>query len=154
MVINSDDIVGNAMTLARKYHAGQKRFDGSAYVNHPIRVYELLKKWGIENEFILAASLLHDTKEDTEITDQEIIDKCGIPVLNLIKTLTFDKNDDYLQRCDDMPLMAKIIKLADIIDNITDLAGYRGYPYRMLEKKMLALYLLAPSVAEYFGDRK
>lgn len=141
----------NAIALASKYHFNQKRFGGKPYIFHPLRVYDVLKKWNITDEKILCAALLHDTKEDTKITDEEIIKTCGHDVLYLVNELTFKKTDDYLKKCKSLSNEAKLIKLADIIDNITDLDGYRGNPYKMLEKKILAIHMLTSDVAQYFN---
>lgn len=46
------------------YHAGQKRIDGSPYVEHPFAVAMNLLRWGVADQDIIVAAILHDSVED------------------------------------------------------------------------------------------
>lgn len=129
-------MIKNALALAFKHHAGQKRkYSGVEYVQHVIRVgMEVLQR--TNDHVIAAAALLHDTKEDTAITDQEFLDLGvgGEKVLKIVNDLTNPSRNhkdkprrirkeidrDHLKRCSDE---VKMIKLIDRMDNLNDMHG-------------------------------
>lgn len=86
-----DSLVGQALALAEQAHHGVMRDSGEPYINHPIKVAETVKEWGLDEESI-AAALLHDTVEDTGITLKDIEKKFGAEVALLVNGLT--KLDD------------------------------------------------------------
>lgn len=53
-----------ALALARILHDGQYRKGGSPYIIHPLEVCSTLISLGIDDDNLLAASLLHDVVED------------------------------------------------------------------------------------------
>ena len=53
-----------ALATARKLHNGQYRKDGVPYIIHPIKVCSTLISYGIDDDEVLAAALLHDVLED------------------------------------------------------------------------------------------
>ena len=62
------ELVGEALEMAREAHAGQIRngSGGMPYIDHPVAVAELLAEHGFGDE-VLAAALLHDVVEESEI---------------------------------------------------------------------------------------
>lgn len=86
-----DSLVGQALALAEQAHQGVMRESGEPYINHPIKVAETIKEWGLDEESIVAA-LLHDTVEDTGVTLKDIEKKFGAEVALLVNGLT--KLDD------------------------------------------------------------
>jgi GTP pyrophosphokinase len=86
-----DSLVGQALALAEQAHHGVMRESGEPYINHPLKVAETVKEWGLDEESI-AAALLHDTVEDTGITLKDIEKKFGAEVTLLVNGLT--KLDD------------------------------------------------------------
>jgi GTP pyrophosphokinase len=86
-----DSLVGQALALAEQAHQGVMRDSGEPYINHPIKVAETVKEWGLDEESI-AAALLHDTVEDTGTTLKNIEKKFGAEVALLVNGLT--KLDD------------------------------------------------------------
>lgn len=68
------------------------------YVEHPIRVAGLLDEEGYRDETI-AAALLHDVVEDSEVTLEEIRREFGDEVAGLVGALTDDESiDSYRER--------------------------------------------------------
>lgn len=61
------DLVTRAFNFAKKAHEGQKRASGDPYIIHPFNTALILAEFQADAETI-AAGLLHDTVEDTEIT--------------------------------------------------------------------------------------
>lgn len=76
-----------ALELAARYHQGQKRIGGEDYINHPMEVTDLLFHYQYRGKYVFAA-LCHDLLEDTEVTEQEILDTCGRFTLEAVKLLT------------------------------------------------------------------
>src|SRR5262249_19544865 len=84
-------------------HAGQIRngSGGMAYVEHPKAVAELLAEHGY-GEQILAAALLHDVIEDSEITVEELEGLFGREVAQMVETLSDDESiESYRERKDE-----------------------------------------------------
>lgn len=98
--IERSDLVRDALETARRAHAGQLRrgSDGRPFIEHPIAVAELLtaRRYGDET---LAAALLHDVVENSEIEASEVRERFGETVGNLVEALTEDKTiPDYEER--------------------------------------------------------
>jgi len=113
------------ITLAILYsvwkHRGQKRkITGYPYVVHPLRVGYALWRQKQPLEVVLAG-ILHDTLEDTNATDKELLRLFGAEVLHLVSFVS--KNRPlYIptSRAEIMPKKVLAIKLADVKDNLRD----------------------------------
>lgn len=112
-------------------HEGQiRRFTLCPYYVHPIRVASLVYKYKESHKIdeLVIASLLHDTREDTDITEQEIEEMFGTLVLSLVQELTTNKEEcekigkaNYLaNKMINMSSWALVIKLCDRLDNVSD----------------------------------
>ena len=121
-----------AMFAAEKHRdCRRKDADATPYINHPIAVANLLASVGeIDDIEILQAALLHDTVEDTPTEPQEIQEKFGCAVRDLVMEVTDDKDLEKLERkriqVEKAPTLsprAKVIKIADKIANLNDLAS-------------------------------
>lgn len=140
------------MALAKKGHAGQKRSNGSDYINHPISVRNRLIDYGIKNKDVLNAALCHDLLEDTSITEEEIKLVAGESVLEAVKQLTnmdppgkkrdfATKTKDMLEHAKHYGDIAKMVKIADRYDNLAD-AIWEWEPYRVKRYAQAGLSLL------------
>lgn len=67
----NEALVVHAYDVAQRTHAGQFRLSGDPFITHPIAVALILAEYGLDPE-TLAAALLHDTVEDTDLTLQEV----------------------------------------------------------------------------------
>lgn len=93
-------LVKGALETARRAHSGQLRrgSDGRPYIDHPLAVAELLLDHGFGDE-VLAAALLHDVVEKSEIEIGEIREGFGEHVAVLVEALTEDETiADYVER--------------------------------------------------------
>ncbi|HEY0391931.1 MAG TPA: HD domain-containing protein [Solirubrobacterales bacterium] len=93
-------MVRNALETARQAHAGQLRrgSDGHPYIDHPVAVAEILLKHRHRDE-VLAAALLHDVVEKSDIGIEEVRERFGDAVGDLVEALTEDESiDDYEER--------------------------------------------------------
>jgi len=109
--------------IAKNAHAGQTRRDGvTAYFTHPARVAEELRKNGFSEEY-RAVAYLHDVIEDTGVT-AEHLDELGVvrSVIDSVLAMTKragESYDYYLTRVV-QDEMARIVKIFDIKDNLSD----------------------------------
>jgi len=63
-------LLDRAYRLARSAHAGQRRRHGTPYIEHPVEVARIAHdRFGVSDGVVLAAALLHDVLEDTDVTD-------------------------------------------------------------------------------------
>jgi len=93
-------LVGEAFELARTAHAGQVRngSGGRPYIEHPLAVAEQLA--GLDcADAVLAAALLHDVVEESEIEVDEIQARFGPEVARLVAALTdAEEIESYVRR--------------------------------------------------------
>lgn len=126
-------LVLKAVQFAADRHRNQRRKDaeGLPYVNHPIAVASVLfHEGGVDDPVVLCAALLHDTVEDTGTTAQEIADAFGPEVAAVVLEVTDDKSLPKAERkrlqvvhAPAVSHRAKLIKLADKICNLRDIAA-------------------------------
>ena len=65
------EMVRRAYRVAEKAHEGQKRASGEPYVQHCLAVAGILTEYRVPAAAV-AAGLLHDTVEDTDLTLEDI----------------------------------------------------------------------------------
>jgi (p)ppGpp synthase/HD superfamily hydrolase len=117
------NLVEKAHAFAAEKHAGQEgKRPHEPYIQHIHNVVELLGPHGSTSE-VVAAAYLHDCLEKTDTTIAELIKEFGEDVAELVYWLT-DPEDSEPEKellsawlLGRAPLGAKLIKLADIIDN-------------------------------------
>ncbi|MFN2309206.1 MAG: GTP diphosphokinase [Gammaproteobacteria bacterium] len=80
-------LLARALGLARRVHDGQQRLSGEAYLVHPQAVAEILNGLNLDYE-TLAAALLHDSIEDTELTRADLEQAFGPVVARLVDGVT------------------------------------------------------------------
>ena len=105
-----------ALILAAKAHAGQKRRNGNPYITHCIRVSQEVHG---EKEKVVA--ILHDVLEDTSVTADELL-HFGQEVVDAVVCITHRKGEsyaDYIARVKENDI-ATAVKIADIADNLSD----------------------------------
>ena len=61
--------IEHAIEVAKSAHEGQSRKTGEPYIVHPLAVQKILEEWGMDEDTIIAG-ILHDTIEDTDVTDE------------------------------------------------------------------------------------
>ncbi len=79
--------VRQAAELAERGHAGQSRGTGEPYVCHPYTVAGILNEWKLDLPTITAA-VLHDLPEDTEVSLDDIRERFGKEVAELVEAVT------------------------------------------------------------------
>lgn len=118
-----------AVSFALRRHAHQKRRDGrTPYAAHVVRVaFTVAEVFGCHDETVLAAALLHDTIEDTTTDYDDVAERFGTDVADLVAALTKDmtlpeapREQAYDRRLARSDWRARLIKLADAYDNLAD----------------------------------
>lgn len=117
---------------ARAAHAGQIRnaSGGMPYIEHPVAVAGRLAEHGFDDE-VLAAALLHDVLEDTDLTPEQLREEFGERVAGLVAALSDDEAiEPYLARKDEHRARvaasgpdALAIYAADKLTNVVTLRG-------------------------------
>jgi len=121
-----------AVLFATERHQHQTRANGAPYITHPLRAADILRNLiGCQDVDILCAAVLHDTIEDTDTDWNDIAERFGNNVANWVAELTVDKRLPKVERGRVMLETAKskspeyrLIKLADRLDNISDMEGW------------------------------
>jgi len=142
-------MLDEVLKFATKAHGNQKRkYTGEPYIVHPIAVSEIVKTVPHTDEMV-AAALLHDVVEDTPVTIQEIENKFGSKVAELVGWLTDisrpeDGNRKTRKAIDRKhsaaaPAEAQTIKLADLIDNTKSIEKHDPGFYKVYRQEKIAL---------------
>ena len=144
--------LNEALVYMQKAHEGQTRWDGiTPYEVHPIKVVNILQDLGVKDEVVLSAGYLHDVIEDTTISRLDIKRQFGEAVADLVDELTFatGKSDQYYHlTCLELSHDAKMIKLADILANISDKGKHSEH---FLQKRTTALVLMLSRLLKIYG---
>lgn len=118
-----------AASYAAFKHRHQLRKDGrTPYIAHPFRVCLTIRQvFGCEDPAVLAATLMHDLIEDTTTDYDDVAERFGALVADLVAAMTKNaalpeprreaEYDAQLARAD---WRARLIKLADAFDNLSD----------------------------------
>ena len=157
-------MIKKAYDLAQEAHGDQCRKSGEPYIVHPLWVAIILADLEMDKETI-AAGILHDVVEDTQISEEEIRRDFGDDVALLVDGVTklgrlsysSDKLDVQAENLRKMFLaMAKdirviIIKLADRLHNLRTLQFMK--PEKQKEKARETMDIYAP-IAQRLGISK
>lgn len=109
----------NALGFASKKHDGQYRKGGEPYIIHPIAVSLYAREKGLGIDYQITG-LFHDLLEDTDATDEEILEYSNQAVLDAVKLLTKEKGyvmADYISAIKDNDIAFQI-KAADRLHNL------------------------------------
>jgi (p)ppGpp synthase/HD superfamily hydrolase len=124
--------VQQAASFAARAHEGHVRKDDmTPYASHPFRVCLIVRQlFGFDDPRMLCAALLHDTVEDTKTDFDDLAEKFSPEVAEWVGLLTKDKRlpdtkreKAYVKALQGAPWQVQVCKLADIYDNLSDLAA-------------------------------
>jgi len=79
--------IEDAVNFSFQKHTGQKRKSGEPYIIHPLAVAEILIQLDMDGDTI-CAGLLHDTLEDTTAKYEELKQRFGLAVADLVDGVT------------------------------------------------------------------
>ena len=93
----NEALLNRAYVYAMKAHGHQKRASGDPFFSHPLEVAAILTELKLDDATI-AAALLHDVIEDTDVTRAEIDQKFGKEIGALVEGLTKIKRLDLVTK--------------------------------------------------------
>jgi len=141
-----------AIEFSRAAHQGQMRQSGDPYISHPIAVANILAPLRIDVQAIIAA-LLHDVVEDTEVTTEQVAEKFGKPVAELVEGLSkldrikFETHEDAQAENFRKMLLAMardvrviLIKLADRLHNMRTLGSMSREKSERIARETMEIY--------------
>ena len=144
--------VRQAYRFADQAHLGQLRNSGEPYITHPIAVAQQCADWKLDAQALMAA-LLHDAMEDCGITKQDLIERFGAPVAELVDGLTklekleFNTREENQAESFRKMLLAMardvrviLIKLADRTHNMRTLGDAPRAKWKRISGETLDIY--------------
>jgi len=151
------EIVRRAYDVAASAHDGQVRNSGEPYIKHCLAVAQMLAELHLDSD-TLAAALLHDTLEDTDVTLEVLRRDFGEQVAILVDGVTKLSQIDrwtelerrredeeaeslrkmFLAMVDDVRVV--LIKLTDRLHNMRTLASLPEDRRRRLAKETLEIF--------------
>ncbi len=141
-----------AYDTAEAAHRGQLRKTGAPYITHPLAVARMLANVGLDAPTV-AAALLHDTVEDTDVTLEMLRERFGEEIAALIDGVTKLDRVRYTNReqaqaatirkmvvamAQDVRVL--IIKLYDRLHNIRTVYALREEKQRRVARETLDVY--------------
>jgi RelA/SpoT family (p)ppGpp synthetase len=141
-------------------HQGQKRLSGEPYISHPVAAAEILAELRLDADTIVAA-ILHDVIEDTPIAKEDIAQRFGKDVAEIVDGVTkldqirFKNREEAQAESFRKMLLAMVrdlrvilVKLADRTHNLRTIDSLAPAKRRLIARETLDIY--AP-VAERLG---
>ncbi|HUZ94180.1 MAG TPA: bifunctional (p)ppGpp synthetase/guanosine-3',5'-bis(diphosphate) 3'-pyrophosphohydrolase [Edaphobacter sp.] len=146
------DIIRRAWAFSMQQHEGQKRASGEPYIIHPLEVGQVLAELKMDSTAI-AAGLLHDAVEDTDVTSIELGKRFGDQVAHIVEGVTkldkikFANREDHQAENIRKMLLAMvtdvrvvIIKLADRLHNMRTLEHLKPEKQQKIARETLDIY--------------
>ena len=145
-------LVQQAYILARDAHAPQFRSSGEPYITHPVAVTSILADMRMDHETLMAA-LCHDVIEDTEYSFDDLKQRFGSTVAELVQGVSkLDKvkfkdikefevtnlQKMFLAMTQDIRVI--LIKLADRTHNMRTIGALKPEKRRRIARETLELY--------------
>lgn len=146
----TNDLWQRAASFAARAHQGQVRKDGvTPFIAHPFRVAMTVRHvFGVDDPQVLCAALLHDTIEDTPVDYDDIEEGFGKDVAEMVACLTKDmrlpepkREPEYDARLAKASWQTRLIKLADVYDNLSEADSGKVPKGKLIEKARRAIHL-------------
>jgi GTP diphosphokinase / guanosine-3',5'-bis(diphosphate) 3'-diphosphatase len=146
-----DVLIRKAYDFAQKAHENVKRYSGEPYFIHPAAVAKHLAQLGMDAPTV-AAGLLHDLLEDSEIKEEEITKEFGPEVAFLVEGVTklgkhkyrgAERHAESLRRlfvATSADVRVLIIKLADRYHNMTTIEHVPAHKRARIALETLEIY--------------
>ena len=147
-----NELVTRAFVFAEKAHAGHTRYSGEPYLNHLAHVAKMLAEIGMGAQTV-AAGLLHDTIEDTEVTPEELRRAFGDEIYFLVQGVTklgsvryygSDRHNESLRKlfvATSQDIRVLIIKLIDRLHNMQTLQFVPAEKQLRIARETLEIYV-------------
>ena len=145
-------VVEKAYVYSAKVHQGQVRLSGLPYLSHPLEVAYLLTKLKMD-VISVAAGLLHDTIEDTDVELSEIEQLFGKETANIVDGVTkiskiqFNSTEELQAENIRKMILAMttdirviMVKLADRLHNMRTLGFHNAEKQTAIARETLNIY--------------
>ncbi len=145
-------VITEAYLYAAFHHRGQVRKNGEDYLVHPINVAMILAELRMDVDTI-AVGLLHDTVEDTQATVEEIADRFGSAVGEMVEGVTKLSKLTYKGKLEEQAenfrklvlafgkdIRVIIVKCADRLHNMSTLQHQRPDKQVRIARETLDIY--------------
>jgi GTP pyrophosphokinase len=146
------ELLKKAYSVAADAHINQRRASNEPYITHPLAVAAMLADMKLD-EISIAAGLLHDVVEDSDYTIEEIGDRFGKEIADLVWGVTkiskiseVDSEDAKAETLKKMIIAMTndvrviLIKLADRYHNIRTLDALGEEKQKRISKETLEIY--------------
>jgi GTP diphosphokinase / guanosine-3',5'-bis(diphosphate) 3'-diphosphatase len=146
------DFIGRAYRFSMKAHEGQKRASGEEYLGHCVEVTRILADLHLDT-FSLAAGLVHDVVEDTDVTLDDVRREFGEEIATIVdgvtkigkvqfRSTTEQQVENYRKLLLSMAQDARVItiKLADRLHNMRTLEHLRTEKRRRIALETREIY--------------
>src|SRR5688572_914764 len=144
--------ITNAYQVAAQAHREQLRSSGESYINHPLAVARIVAEIGLDDTSV-AAALLHDAVEDTEITLKDVEIGFGSEIAAIVDGVTkldriqFDSREAQQAATMRKMLVAMaadlrvlVIKLADRLHNMRTIAAMPHEKQQRIANETIDIY--------------
>ena len=145
-------IILRAFEVGAQAHEGQTRKTGEPYIFHPVAVARILATMRMDYASV-AAAILHDTIEDTALTQEEIESRFGEEIADLVDGVTKLDKMKFRTRVEadaesfrklmlamSRDLRVIFIKLADRMHNMRTLGSMNPDSRRRIARETLDIY--------------
>jgi len=145
--------VKEAFRFSDEMHLGQMRRSGEPYISHPIAVAEICADWKLDVQAIMAA-LLHDVMEDQDVKKEELLERFGAPVANLVDGLSKLERIEFQSQIEAQAenfrkmllAMARdvrviLVKLADRLHNMRTLSVMTVEKQQRIARETMEVYV-------------
>jgi len=145
-------LLKKAYVFAAKAHKGQIRRSGEPYLSHPLEITNMLAEMNLDTT-TLAAGLLHDVLEDTDVTSLEIKEVFGKDIADLVEGVTkisrVQESSPEARQAESIQkvilamtddLRTIFIKLADRIHNLKTLKFLSEKKQKQIGQETLEIY--------------
>lgn len=152
--VGDEDVASleRAFAMAFKAHAAQRRKSGEPYFVHPVRVSITLAQLGLDATSV-AAGLLHDAVEDSELTVFDVHESFGREVASIVDGVTKLGKVPYLSRQEQQAesfrkmllamsedIRVLLVKLIDRLDNMRTLGHMPPEKQRRISTETMQIY--------------
>ena len=145
-------LITRAYEVAAEAHRNQVRKSGEPYINHPLAVAKIVADLGLD-DITIAAALLHDGVEDTQLTLDQVSAEFGAEVGEIVDGVTklervqFDSREAQQAATMRKMLVAMakdvrvlIIKLSDRLHNMATVAALPEAKQERIARETIDIY--------------
>ena len=146
------ELVRSAHAFGARMHEGQNRSSGEPYIYHPLAVARILAEMRLDHTTI-AAAILHDVIEDTDITKDDLATSFGEDVAELVDGVSKLERAEGMSRAEaqaesfrklllavTQDLRVILIKLADRLHNMRTLGAMSPEKRKRTGRETLEIY--------------